>query len=341
MPFPTLEEPVPAVQDLVVTPNEADAFVAEIRELPSVDITNWPQHGGRTANQVTLGCKGKPHIYFTRPHAHEPAGTAACFEWVRRLSREQKTLWSSWVLGNFRLSFMADANPTGSQRSPVKFWDGSEVTNETFFLWMFGESGEAAGERFPRVDTWDVREVTPPRLIGIAYEQIDEHIYVEPNRDHRSTFFKAYFDLNEQEPIDVWIDLHQTEYVGSDRNTHINLPTNFDDLRPELRVHYQSLGEHIHGRWRKDGAAPRDQPQRPYRDNHTQRDFLNAVWSSITPRTLHLVTEVQNNNSRTPISDQVRFQMAAMDETLRYVDACGPALMRALDESRRAMEDEA
>ena len=337
MPVPVMDRTVSEVQDLVVTPDEADAFVADIGDLPNVKITNWPQYGGRIVYQITLGSKGKPHLYFTRPHAHEPGGTAACFEWVRRLCRDPKDPWESWLLANYRLSFLPDANPTGSQRAPVKFWDGAVIPNETFFLWMFGASGETEGERFPRVAAWDVRKVTPPKLLGIAYEQIDENTYVEPNRDHRSTFFKAYFALNEREPIDVWLDLHQTEYIGSDRNTHINLPTNFDVLQEDLRGHYMSLGEDITRRWSKEGASPREQPQRPYTGNPTQRDFLNAVWSSITPLTLHLVTEVQNNNPRTPIVDQVRLQMAAMDEALRYVDAKGPEMLRALSDSRGAM----
>lgn len=332
MKFPSSDSLVPDIASLVVTPDEADLFVSEIRHL--VGLREWWQYGGRTAYQVSVGTPGKPHIYFTRPHAHEPAGTAACFEWIRRLCLEDRDAWSEWILGNFRLSFLADANPGGSQRAPVKFWDGTEIPNETFFLWMFGESGAHAGERFPRVDSWDLREVQEPGLLGIAYEQIDPNIFVEPNRDHRSTFFKAFFELNHIEPVDVWLDLHQTEYVGSHRNAHINLPTNVDEMTPELTAHYLGLGESILDRWRTEGAVPRDHPQHPYTGNPTQRDFLNAVWSSITPHTLHLVTEVQNNNPRTPITDQVRFQMAAMDEALRYVESKGPALAEALHASR-------
>jgi hypothetical protein len=303
-------------------------------------VTEWPQHAGRTAYQVSVGTVGKPHIYYTRAHAHEPAGTAACFEWMRRFCREERNAWSAWVLDNFRISFLADANPSGSQRAPIKFWDGSRIPNEVFFLWMFGESGEKEGERFPRVDSWDIREVESPRRVGIAYEQIDPFVYVEPNRDHRSTFFRAYFELNAREPVDVWIDLHQTEYIGSDRNAQINLPTNVDDLVSELSNQYFELGESIHERWRAEGARPRDQPQRPYTKNPTQRDFLNAVWASITPHSLHLVTEVQNNNPATSVEDQVRYQMAAMDEALRYVESNRDPLAEALQTSRLSTKEQ-
>ena len=328
-----LNETIPDVSGLIVTPDEADRFVVQIP-----DVECLPQIGGRTAYRLTVGTPGKPHIYITRPHAHEPAGTAACFEWIRRLTCVAKDGWANWVLTHFRISFLADANPSGSQRAPVKFWDGSDFTNEAFFLWMFGESGDEPGERFPRVASWDTRSVMGPRLLGIAYEQIDEHVYVEPNRDHRSTFFRSYFDLNAREPVDVWLDLHQTEYIGSDRNSHINLPTNVDDVPSSLREQYVALGDAIINRWSDSGAVPRDTPQHPYKSNAAQFDFLNAVWASITPRTLHLVTEVQNNNPRTPVPDQVRFQMVAMDETLRYVHA-NPELLGALETSRTRKED--
>lgn len=334
MGIPEFDNTVPGVEDLVVTPDEADAFVSRIRGPDGVSVVDHAQRGGRTAYRITLGSPGRPHVFFTRPHAHEPVGTAACFEWVRRLTRDRGCAWASAVRERFRLSFLADANPSGSQRAPVKFWDGSVHPNEVFFLWMFGESGEAEGERFPRVAAWDDREVTPPRLLGIAYEQLDDHVYVEPNRDHRSTFFRSYFDLHADEPVDVWLDLHQTEYVGSDRNSHMNLPTNIDDLPTALRDHYTALATAILDRWRAEGAFPRDEPQRTYRNNPTQYAFLNAVWSSVTPQTLHLVTEVQNNNPRTPVEDQVRFQMTAMDQTLRYVDGAGDSLKAALEVSR-------
>jgi hypothetical protein len=107
-----LNETIPDVSELIVTPDEADRFMAKIP-----DIERWQQqYAGRTAYGLTIGTFGKPHIYITRPHAHEPAGTAACFEWIRRLTCDTPDSWSNWVLTHFRISFMADANPSGSQR---------------------------------------------------------------------------------------------------------------------------------------------------------------------------------------------------------------------------------
>ena len=72
---------------------------------------------------------------FTRPH--EPAGTASCFEVYRRLVVDPD-LWSESVLAQFWISFLCDANPTGSPRVHVKFWEGSQYPNETPCLWMSG-----------------------------------------------------------------------------------------------------------------------------------------------------------------------------------------------------------
>jgi hypothetical protein len=236
----------------------------------------------------------------------------------------QDVAWRDWALERFVLTFMPDANPSGSQLAPVRFWDGSAIPNERFFLWMFGESGEAAGERFPRVDAWDIREVTPPSLLGIAYEQIDAFTYVEPNRDTRSTFFRAFHELDETYSYEVWLDLHQTEYINSDRNVHVNLPACMDELAADVQERHRSLGEAIHARWAKEaGAFPVDHPEAPYRNNDVQRNFLARVWRPIAERMVHVVSEVQNNNPRTPVSTQIRLEMAAVLGTMNWMAARG------------------
>ena len=118
----------------------------------------------------------------------EPAGTAACTELAKMLTGHgayADAQWREHLLDEYVVTLVPDSNPYGSQRAPVKFWTGQQVSRSQYELWMFGESGERPGERFPRLDTWDTREVTPPRLQGIAYERISEHEYVESNRDCR------------------------------------------------------------------------------------------------------------------------------------------------------------
>jgi hypothetical protein len=324
---------IPPADDLVVTPDEADAFVADLSNRPDVEIEAWPQFGGRTAYQISLGTKGKPHAFFSRPHAHEPAGTAACFELLRRCVYTPDDAWSQWLLSNFRLSVLPDANPGGSQRAPVKFWDGTQYPNQEFFLWMFGESGDEAGQRFPRVPCWDSRQVTFPALLGIAYEQIDAHTYIEPNRDQRSTFFKTFAALHAKEPVDLWLDMHQTEYVGSVHNCHINMPAAFDQLAPQVQSHYRQIGTTIHDYWRQLDATPYATPSVPYRNNPEQSQFLQAAVQDILPDTFQIITEVHNNNSQTPIDQQVRLQLAAIDQSLRYLHSNAQQMKAALAKS--------
>jgi hypothetical protein len=314
-----------------VTPDEVDVLVGELEAMgvPELDICSFRQYSGRNVHALTLTDPesdngGKQRLFISRPHAHEPAGTAACTELAKALAgyedyADQNGGWRQWVLENFVVTLVPDANPGGSQRAPVKFWDGSEIPNEQFFLWMFGESGDTPGERFPRVDTWDSREVTPPSLLGIAYEQIDEYTYVEPNRDHRSTFFKSFFELDTLHHYGLWLDLHQTEYVNSDRNCHVGLPTMYDALPQVLQEQHLELGDAVHARWAREGGTPYDHPLASYQNNQVQRDFLARVWAPISGRMVHLVTEVQNNNIRTPVATQVRLQLAAVLETMAWM----------------------
>lgn len=311
----------------VVFPSEVDALVKQVK---GAKVFAFKQFTGHTAWALTFGADGvldhKKKLFVSRPHAHEPAGVAACTELIQALAGLGVYAgawddWRNWVLSNFVITLVPDANPMGSERAPVKFWDGSEIPNEKFFLWMFGESGETPNERFPRVACWDRREVTEPALLGIAYEQIDDFVYVEPNRDYRSTFFKSFFELDEEYHYDVWLDLHQTEFINSNRNADVHLPTCMYDLPEDMQEKHHSLGNLLHDCWRREGGVPRDTPSIPYQNNATQKAFLDAVWKPISERMVHVVTEIQNNNERTPIAMQVHLQLAAMMETLYWMEA--------------------
>ena len=314
-----------------VTPDEIDQLVKEPEMInsPNLKIDTFQQYAGRNVYAMTFtdpagDPEGKIKLFVSRPHAHEPAGVAASAELAKSLAgyedyADHNAEWREWVLANFVITLVPDANPGGSQRSPVKFWDGVKIPNEQFFLWMFGESGATPGERFPRVASWDMRKVIPPRLLGIAYEQIEEHIYVEPNRDYRSTFFQSFFKLDKIYHYHLWMDLHQTEFLNSDRNAQINLPTCYDDLPKNMQKLHSSLGKAIHARWRQEGGSPHKSPVVSYRRNKTQRDFLSRVWLPISKRMIHIVTEVQNNNARTPVPLQVHLQLTAVLEAMGWI----------------------
>jgi hypothetical protein len=190
---------------------------------------------------------------------------------------------------------------------------------------MFGESGETPGAAFPRLDTWDARRVTPPALLGIAYERIDEHTYVEPNRDYRSTFFRSFFELDRTYRYEVWLDLHQTEFLHSDRNAQAFMPTCYDDLPEAQRARIRSLAEALHTHWRTSGGAPADAPGVPYRTDETQRNFLTRVWRPIAERIVLVVTEIQNNHPRTPPPLQVHLQLSAIAATMEWMARGNPA----------------
>ena len=160
-----------------------------------------------------------------------------------------------------------------------------------------------------------------PALIGIAYEQLDDTLYVEPNRDYRSPFFRSFFALDEKFGYDVWLDLHQTESERSDSNAAVFLPTCQDELALPWQARHRSLGEAIMARWRQLDARPLQGLHVPYRSDDVQRRYLDQVWHPISERLVHLVTEVQNNNPSTPIAEQVQLQIEAVQTTLKWMAA--------------------
>ena len=324
------EAPLPNDYVYHVYPHEVNALVRELDGTPELTTNTFRQYSNHIVQALTItdprvDRSTKKALFVSRPHAHEPAGTAAILELAKALLgqgiyKETHPSWRSHILQNYVITLIPDANPFGSERAPVKFWDGSEIRNEQFFLWMFGESGEKPGERFPRLADWNLQEVTPPALLGIAYEEIEKNIYVEPNRDYRSTFFQSFFDLDPTYHYDVWLDLHQTEFINSERNTEIHLPTCHDDLPNPLKDQHYALGAAIQRRWQDSGGISSNKPKVPYRTNDIQRDFLTKVWLPISSRLIHVVTEVQNNNPRTPTPMQVYLQGVALLETLEWMD---------------------
>ena len=318
--------------DFDVTPSEVSLLVSDLvsERSPHLSIDRFMQYGGQTVYALTLTNPSVPReqkrgVFVARPHAHEPAGVAASTELAKMLTGygayvDAHTQWREHILNRFVVTLVPDSNPSGSRRAPVKFWTGEQVSREQFLLWMFGESGERPGERFPRVAAWDMREVTPPRLLGIAYEQISEHEYVEPNRDHRSTLFQSFFTLDKTHHYDLWIDLHQTEFDNSDRNCSAHLPVCHDELSPERQRKHESVARAVIAQWIREGAKPKAEPAALYPQNEIQRRFLAKVWKPIDSRTVHLLTEVQNDHPATPPVQQVNLQLKAILAAMEWLD---------------------
>lgn len=80
-----------------------------------------------------------------------------------------------------------------------------------------------------------------------------------------------------------------------------------------------SLGEAIHAGWRREDGRPLDAPAVPYRNDPAQRDFLTRVWRPIVERMIAVMTEVQNNNPRTPVPMQVHLHLTAIRETMAWM----------------------
>lgn len=321
-----------------VTPDEVDQLVAELEALrcPNLCINRFPQFDDRTVYALTFTSaegdrRPRKRLFISRPHAHEPAGVAAQTELAKTLAAwgpygARNREWRQWVLENFVVTLVPDANPSGSQRAPVRFWDGSYCDNRQFYLWMFGESGEKPGERFPRVPAWDMREVTPPALLGICYERITEHVYVEPNRDRRSTFFRSFEALDKIHNYQVWLDLHQTEFENSDYyNTEVFVPVCIDRLDPPSQEKCRSLGNAIINRWQNDGGQPVRIIPPLYKNNPQQARYLVDAWLDLCQRVTHVISEVQNNAPRTPPALQVRLEILAVLETLEWMERSLPA----------------
>ncbi len=331
---PPISLPSLAVDDCSVTPDEVDKLVKVLEGLnrPYLRVDRFKQYMGRSVYALTfanLEAAPKRRLFVSRPHAHEPAGVAAIMALARILADDGEygapyAAWRDWALKHFVITLVPDTNPGGSQRAPVKFWDGSLMTNKQFKRVMFGESGTTKGEQFPRVAAWDAREVTFPRRVGIAYEQIDEYTYVEPNRDTRAMSFKSFFALDEEFHYDVWMSLHQTEFLNSDLTCKTNLSTVHDELPVKLQDLDVALGNAILARWRKvDGVRASEKPMIGYNydadEARRQKAFLSKVWRPIYVRMVAMTTEVHNNNPVTPPELQVRLQLLSMLATLDWM----------------------
>jgi hypothetical protein len=103
-----------------VTPDEVDVLVDELSAMntPDLDIRTFPQHSGRKVHALTFskperGNAEKQRLFISRPHAHEPAGTAACTELAKTLAgygayADRNAAWGQWALENFVITIVPD-----------------------------------------------------------------------------------------------------------------------------------------------------------------------------------------------------------------------------------------
>jgi hypothetical protein len=277
-----------------------------------------------TVTDRALPADRKRKCLVTVPHAHEPAGTAACMNILnelldgRQLDGSPTSLDRDTLLRETLISFIPDGNPDGRSRSPEDAWDGGAHTNDEFLMIAFGRDA-ATGQRFPRVDRWQTTDhlVDP---IGIIYEQIDETTYVEPNRDWGSSFFRLVHRLTGRHEYDQFLDLHQTEFGGGPINCEILLPVTWDELPESIRSVSGPWAEEITAAWRgMEGASPRAPAPLGYTGQ--QRAYFEQRWGDLYRSIPCLSVEIQNNSPHTPPDLQRRLAEAAIRTSLKRLFA--------------------
>lgn len=307
-------------------PDEVDERVEEWSEShPDILLAESKQQfAGRpvwalTVTDRSVDDAGKRKMMVTKPHAHEPAPIAGQMNVISQLLTGEtfdgrpSEFDNERVLRECLLVFMPDANPDGTARAPVEAWDGSGYTNEEFWAWMRGPDPET-GEMWKRVDIFDEREEENlPERIGIVYEQIDEHRWVEPNRHHASSFFQWIFEmLDRHEDWDQLLNLHQTEFVNSPHNAMVILPCLYDELDPALQRYCMGWAEDIVAAWGDvEGASPM-QEIKPLGYTGQQRQYFVERWGDLYGRFAILTSEIQNNSLRTPPALQQRLNEVAI-----------------------------
>lgn len=216
------------------------------------------------------------------------------------------------------LVFNPDANPGGRTWAPVVWWDGSRYTNDEFWTWMRGVDPETGG-MWKRVARWSLQNEHPLRR-GVVYEQLNQHEFVEPNRDPGSSLVRLFRQMDARYDFRRSMHLHQTEFERSEHNCMINLPV----LQPELPAPIQAAnvawGQAVIDRWAAMGANPMPAPRGfPYvRDTETVRWFRDC-WEASQRKAPEIVVEVQNNNPRTPPEQQLALELAAIQTTIEQM----------------------
>jgi hypothetical protein len=312
-------------------PQQVEAQVARWqREFPHLFHVDFlPQHTGHRVFALAVAedvarAAGRPAAWFCVPHAHEPAGTAAIMDFIQQLLTGAD-LAGQPAAFDYRaarerlvLVFNPDANPGGRTWSPAVWWDGSRYTNDEFWTWMRGLDPETGG-MWKRVARWSLRDEHPLRR-GIVYEQLNEHEFVEPNRDPGSSLVRLFRQMNGRYSFRRSLHLHQTEFERSEHNCMINLPVLQPELPPEIQAANLAWGRAVIDNWRSLGANPMPEPRGfPYvRDTETVQWFRNC-WEESQRRAPEIVVEVQNNNPRTPPEQQLALELTAIQVTVEQL----------------------
>lgn len=311
-------------QEWLVKPHQTQPQLLEwARRYPHlVEMDSVQQFCGHEVYVITVTDRSVPDkdkrkCLFTQPHAHEPATTAACMNFLSQvldghhLDGSPTDLDRERILKETVLSFMPDGNPDGRSRSPELWWDGSKWSNDEFWCFMHGIDPRTL-KMWERFDHWDLREQDPrPLSIGIVYEQIGEFEYVEPNRSHASAYFRLIHHMLDKYDYDQFLDLHQTEFVNSEHNCMMLLPILQNELPEDVQRENALWAQKIIAAWQQAGASPIPNAE-PLNYTGVQGDYFRNRWGHIYRRMPCISTEVHNNHPRTPPIEQRRLTEIAI-----------------------------
>ena len=288
---------------------------------PLVHLDTVHQYDGGSCYAVTVGRLDRPRLLFAVPHAHEPAGTVACLDFIcqlvtgRNLEGEATALHRDAALDRFALTFIPDANPAGRERAPEDVWDGTKLTNNAFLDIAFGTL--RGGQRFPRPGRWCDEEYSLERL-GIVWEQIDRMTYVEPNRDLDSSLCRLVARALQAAPCRAMLHLHQTELENSPRDCFAILPVMFEDLPADLQQANEAWAKALIAAWQAVGGNPIPEPTHlGYGED--QLRLFRAAWAHVHQSMPTITVEVQNNNTRTPPAKQLLLSGTAIRATVDHL----------------------
>jgi hypothetical protein len=103
-----------------------------------VKLREWRQWTGHQVLAISVGNPdADARLLVTVPHAHEPAGTAACVDVLcqlitgTHLDGTKADLPVETINQRLFITFVPDSNPQGRSRSPERVWDGIRYDNET------------------------------------------------------------------------------------------------------------------------------------------------------------------------------------------------------------------
>ena len=330
------------LRDWPVYPWQVGALVAawQRRFADYLEVESVEQYTRHKAHALTVTDSRAPaeskvgHLFYV-PHAHEPAGTAGCLSFVSQLltghhlDGAPSTLARADILSSAVLTFIPDANPYGRARCPEPFWEGRRYNNREFINMVFGigdlhseETEKPRWERYKRVISFSTEHPTPAR-IGLVYEQVGEHEYVEPGRyDERSSLVRLIRSLREKREYRQVLSLHQTEFEDSPSDNCMLITPDALPRMPDARQQeLLAWAEKVLAGWRMVGGrpSPLDDPLRPRDEEGLHRRQFGGLRAELQRESLYLVAEVQNNSPSTPAEEQLLLVDAAIWSSVEHL----------------------